>query len=128
MKLKKSLKSIQKKIVHQTSIFRTIKHVYAHLDNLTNKEILCYYGVESTKELEKHVEKIKIIVMNRETDKEEIEKIDSCFCMDGRKEFKYLYVTKRDAQQQVKESRKYKGIKLKIYACPYHCGWHLAKL
>jgi hypothetical protein len=47
--------------------------------------------------------------------------------MDSQKEFKYLYTSKKDAQRQVSYSRQHKGIQLKLYPCPYHCGWHLAK-
>ena len=127
MNLKKSLKSIRKSIVHKNTVFRTIRHVYTHLDDLTNEEILEYYGLGSIQELESHVENIKVILLNREIIKNDIELLDSCFCMDSRKEFKYLYTTKKDAQQQIAYSRQHKGIKLKLYACPYHCGWHLAK-
>jgi len=127
MNLKKSLKSIRKNIVFTSNIFRTIRHVYTHLDNLTNEEILDYYGLRSIHELESHVEKIKVLLLNRETIKNNIETLDSCFCMDSRKEFKYLYTTKKDAQRQVAYTHQNKGIKLKLYACPYHCGWHLAK-
>jgi len=128
MNLKKSLKSIRKSIVFTSNIFRTIRHVYTHLEDLTNEEILDYYGVKSIQELESHVEKIKVLLLNREILKNNIETLDSCFCMDSRKEFKYLYKTKKDAQEQIAYTYQNKGIKLKLYACPYHCGWHLSKV
>ncbi len=127
MSLKKSLKTIRKSIVQKNTIFRTIRHVYTHLDDLSNEEILDYYGLGTIQELESHVEKIKVILLNREINKNSIETLDSCFCMDSRKEFKYLYNSKKDAERQIAFSRQHKGIKLKLYACPYHCGWHLAK-
>jgi hypothetical protein len=127
MSLKKSLKTIRKSIVQKNTIFRTIRHVYTHLDDLSNEEILDYYGLGTIQELENHVEKIKVILLNCEINNNSIETLDSCFCMDSRKEFKYLYSSKKDAERQIAFSRQHKGIKLKLYACPYHCGWHLAK-
>jgi hypothetical protein len=43
MSLKKSLKTIRKNIIQKNTIFRTIRHVYTHLDDLSNEEILDYY-------------------------------------------------------------------------------------
>jgi len=128
MNLKKSLKSIRKTIVYKHNIFKTIKHVYTHLDDLSNREILNYYGIESIQELESHVEKIKEILLKHEMNRSDIEPVESCFCMDSSKEFKYLYSSKKDAQRQILYSHKQKGIKLKLYSCPYHCGWHLSKV
>ncbi len=126
--LKKSLKSIRKTIVYNDNIFKIIKHIYNHLDSLTNYEILDYYGLNSPKELEKHVEKIKNILLKDEISKDEIKDVDSCFCMDRYKEFKYLYKTKKEAEKQIDYSYQYKRVKLKIYPCPYHCGWHISKV
>ena len=128
MNLKKSLKPIRKKIVEKDNIFRTIKHVYPHLNELSNEQILDYYGLGSVKGLESHVEKIKDILLKREiTRREEVEEIDACFCMESRGDFKYIYETKKEAEKQVEYSWRSKRVKLLLYPCPYHCGWHLSK-
>ena len=128
MNLKKSLKPIRKNIVNKDNIFRTIKRVYPHLLELTDEKILEYYNVTSTKALDRHIEHIKNILKKQaENYKEELEKIDTCFCMDSQGEFKYLYSTKKEAQQQIEHSKKTKRIQLALYPCPYHFGWHLHK-
>jgi hypothetical protein len=127
--MKKSLKPIRKKIVKKNDIFRTIKHVYPHLNELSNKQIFDYYGIGSIKELQGHVEKIKAILLKREIiNIEEIEETESCFCMDSRGEFKYVYNTKKEAEKQVQYSWKTKRVKLLLYSCPYHFGWHISKV
>ncbi len=129
MNLKKTLKPIKKKIIKRESIFRTIKHVYPHLSDLTHKEILDYYGLQSTKALEAHVERIKDTLLKSENSyNKSIDKLDACFCMDSHGDFKYLYLHKKEALQQIEYTYKTKRIKLKSYTCPYHCGWHLSKV
>jgi hypothetical protein len=79
--------------------------------------------------LEQHIEHIKKILKNKmENYKEELEEIQGCFCMDSRGEFKYLYSTKKEAKQQLEYTLKSKRIKLILYPCPYHCGWHLSRV
>ncbi len=128
MSLKKALKSIRKGIVHKNRPFMTIRTLYTHLSEFSNEEILDYYGVKSLKELEAHIEHIKTILKNQiENYEEELEQLSGCFCLDSRGDFKYLYSTKKEAEQQAKYTLKTKRIKLTIYACPYHCGWHLSR-
>ena len=128
MNLKKILKPIKKKIVEKSNIFRTIKHVYPHLSDLSNSEILHYYGVESVKRLEQHVEKIKnILIHSEEGYKENLEELDACFCSNTQNEFKDLYQTQKEANKKIKLLYKEQRIKLKLYPCPYNCGWHLTK-
>ena len=129
MSLKRSLKSIRKGIVHKDRAFRTIRTLYTHLSELSNQEILDYYGVKNIKELEAHIEHIKSILKKQiENYEEELEQLSGCFCLDSKGEFKYLYSTKKEAEQQAKYTFKTKRIKLTIYPCPYHCGWHLSRL
>ena len=129
MNLKKSLKPIRKNIVKKNTIFTTIKQVYPHLCDLTDEQILEYYHVTSTKALDRHIEHIKNILKKQaENYQEELSEIDTCFCIDSHGEFKYLYSTKKEAQQQIEHSQKTKCIKLALYPCPYHCGWHLHKI
>ena len=129
MNLKKSLKSLKKEINNKNKLFITIKRVYTHLSELSNEEILDYYNVSSLKELEQHIEHIKNILKKQiENYKEELEEIDTCFCLDRRGDFKYLYNTKQEAQKQCDYTWKTKRIKLTLYSCPYHCGWHLSKV
>ena len=128
MSLKKSLKSIKKGIVHKDKPFRTIRTLYTHLSELSNQEILDYYGVKNIKELESHIEHIKKILKHKiENYEEELKQLNGCFCFDSRGDFKYLYSTKKEAEQQANYTLKSKRIKLNIYACPYHCGWHLSR-
>jgi len=126
---KKSLKPIKKNLQNRNRLFATIRHVYTHLSELSNEEILDYYNVSSLKELEGHIEHIKEI-LKREVENyhEEREALASCFCVDSRGEFKYLYESKKEAEQQLLFSLKTKRVKLRLYACPYHCGWHLARV
>ena len=127
MGLKKSLKSIKKSVVHKDKTFRIIRNLYTHLSELSNQQILDYYNVKNIKELEAHVEHIKNILKNQiKNYKEELEQLNGCFCLDSRGDFKYLYSTKKEAEQQAKYILRTKRIKLNIYACPYHCGWHLS--
>ncbi|CAA6822456.1 MAG: Unknown protein [uncultured Sulfurovum sp.] len=109
-------------------LFITIRRVYTHLSDLSNEEILDYYNVTSLKELNSHIEHVKEVLKKQiENYEEELEEIDRCFCLDSRADFKYLYPSKKEAEEQVKFSLKSKRVKLTLYACPFHCGWHLAK-
>jgi predicted ATP-binding protein involved in virulence len=129
MNLKKTLKPIKKKLLYKNNIFKTIKHVYPHLSDLTHKEILDYYQLESAQLLERHVEKIKEIFINNKQDyKENIEELDACFCTDREDDFKDLYHTQREANRRINIFYKEQRVKLKLYPCPYNCGWHLTKV
>jgi hypothetical protein len=126
--LKKSLKPIKKNLQDKNKLFITIRRVYTHLSELSNEEILDYYNVASLKELHSHIEHIKEILKKKlENYEEELEEIDACFCLDSRGDFKYLYPTKKEAEKQVNYSWQTKRVKLSLYVCPYHCGWHLTK-
>jgi len=127
--MKKSLKPIKKKLLNKDQTYNTIRGVYTHLSELSNDEILDYYNVRNIKELDAHIEHIKNILKQQiENYKEELEEIDGCFCFDGRGDFKYLYTTKKEAEQQVNYSWQTKRVKLTLYSCPYHCGWHLSRV
>ena len=129
MNLKKSLKPIKKKLSDKNRPFITIRRVYTHLSELSNEEILDYYNVQNIKALDEHIEHVKTILKKQiENYEEELEEIDTCFCLDSRGDFKYLYLTEKEAKQQVTYSQKTKRVKLSLYACPYHCGWHLHKI
>ena len=129
MNLKKTLKPLKKKIIEKNSIFRTIKHVYPQLSDLTNKEILHYYELGSVRELEGHVEKIKNILLQSEHGyQENLEELDACFCTNRADEFKDLYHTQREAHRKINLLYKEQRVKLKLYPCPYNCGWHLTKV
>lgn len=129
MNLKKSLKSIQKQLQNRNRLYHTIRRVYTHLSELSNEEILDYYNVNSLKELDEHIEHIKeILKKKRQNYEEEIERLDSCFCVDSRGDFKYLYESKKEAKKQINYTLQTKRVKLTLYACPFHCGWHLSKL
>jgi hypothetical protein len=126
--LKKSLKPIKKKFENKYKAFMTIRRVYTHLSELSNEEILDYYNVQNIKELEAHIEHVKNILQKQiENYEEELKEIDACFCLDSRADFKFLYSTKKEAEQQVNFSWKTKRIKLTLYPCPFHCGWHISK-
>jgi hypothetical protein len=129
MNLKKSLKPIKKKLSNKNKPFITIRRVYTHLSELSNEEILDYYNVQSIKALDQHIEHIKNILKKQiENYEEELEEIDTCFCLDSRGDFKYLYLTEKEAKKQIEYSQKTKRVKLSLYPCPYHCGWHLHKI
>lgn len=129
MNLKKSLKALKKKMQGKEKVFTTIRTVYTHLSELSNEEILHYYQVETLSELHAHIEHLKKVLKNKaENYEEKKQELDTCFCLDSRGDFKYLYPTKKEAEQQIQFSSKSKRMKLTLYACPFHCGWHLAKL
>ena len=128
MNLKKSLKPIKKKLSNRNRPFITIRRVYTHLSELSNEEILDYYNVQSIKALNEHIEHIKTILKKQiENYEEELEELDTCFCLDSRGDFKYLYSTKKEAEKQQAYSWQTKRVKLSLYSCPFHCGWHLSK-
>jgi len=128
MSLKKSLKPIKKKILKSDTAFTTIKRVYRHLSLYSNEEILRYYHVKDIQELEEHIESIKqTLLYETKSQRDELEDIDNCFCLDSRGEFKYLYKSKKDAKRQIEYTYKSKRVKLKLYPCPYHVGWHLSR-
>jgi len=127
--MKKSLKPIKKKFTNKDKAFVTIRRVYTHLSELSNEEILDYYNVKNIKELEAHIEHIKNILKKQiENYEEELKEIDACFCMDSRGDFKYLYSTKKEAEKQLNFSWQTKRVKLTLYSCPFHCGWHLSRV
>jgi len=129
MNLKKSLQTIKKELRKTNNSFYTIRNVYTHLSDFTNEEILNYYNVENLSELKKHIELIKEKLKNQQDNyKEEMQELDTCFCIDSRGDFKYLYLSKKEAEAQIKHSFETKRVKLKHYSCPYHCGWHLSKV
>ena len=129
MNLKKSLKPIQKKLTQTYQAYATIRRVYPHLSSLGHAEILDYYQVKDVKALEAHIEHIKSVLKNRTQEfQETLDEMKGCFCQDAKGEFKYLYLSKKEAQRQLAYSLKTKGIKLKYYPCPYHCGWHLSRI
>ncbi len=128
MNLKKSLKPIKNKLQNKNRLYHTIRRAYTHLSELNNEEILDYYNVRSLKELEAHIEHIKAILKKQiQNYEEEREELDACFCVDSRGDFKYLYEDKKEALKQIEYSIQTKGVKLTLYACPFHCGWHLSK-
>jgi len=129
MKLKKALKPMKKKLQNKDKLYVTIRRVYTHLSELSNEEILDYYNVNSLKELDTHIEHVKEVLKKQtENHEEELEELDACFCVDSRGDFKYLYESKKEAEKQVLFSLKTKRVKLTLYACPFHCGWHLSKI
>ena len=129
MPLKKTLKPMKKKFLNKEKAFVTIRRVYSHLSVLSDQEILDYYHVENVQALEAHIAHIKHILQQEiENYKEELAEIDTCFCVDSKGEFKSLYTSKKEAERQIVYTQKTKHIKLDLYPCPYHCGWHLYKL
>jgi len=127
--IKKSLKPIKKKLQNKDKLYVTIRRVYTHLSELSNEEILDYYNVTSLKELDTHIEHVKEVLKKQtENYEEKLEELDACFCLDSRGDFKYLYENKKEADKQVLFSLKTKRVKLTLYACPFHSGWHLSKV
>ena len=128
MNLKKSLKPIKQKLENKHQTYTTIRQVYTHLDGFSNQEILDYYQVKDVEGLAAHIEYIKSILKNKAQNYQEtLEELDTCFCKDTQENFKYLYPTQKEALRQQAYTQKTKRIKLKVYACPYHCGWHLSR-
>jgi len=120
---------MKKELRKTNNSFHIIRNVYTHLSDFSNEEILDYYNVESLSELKKHIEVIKEKLKNQQGNyEEEIQELDTCFCLDSRGDFKYLYLRKQEAEAQIKHTSMTKGLKLKLYPCPYHCGWHLSKV
>jgi Icc-related predicted phosphoesterase len=129
MHLKKSLKSIKKNLHTKEHLFATIRGVYTHLSELSNEEILHYYHVKTITELAEHIKTIKEQLKNKaENYENRLQELDTCFCVDSKGDFKYLYFTKKEAEVQIKHSFETRRIKLKLYPCPFHCGWHLSKV
>ena len=49
------------------------------------------------------------------------------YCLDSNGNSKELYETQEAAERRAEIIAEEKGIRLKIYKCPYQDGWHLTK-
>jgi hypothetical protein len=58
---------------------------------------------------------------------EYLERMDSCLCTDSKKQFKDIYNSEHEAENQAKYLNDMLGLNISIYPCPYDAGWHLTQ-
>ncbi|MCK5854725.1 MAG: hypothetical protein KAG56_05850 [Sulfurovaceae bacterium] len=58
---------------------------------------------------------------------EHLEEMDNCLCTDSKHQFKDIYLTEHEAEQQAKYLNDMQGVQLFVYPCPYNAGWHLTQ-
>ena len=117
------LAAVKKQRTQEEKAFEHLKKSHPHLSNLTDTEILHFFG------LAKRVDIVGYKVMSQEIpgtfDKNESEVV--CLCEDSNGNGKLLYSTYTEAKQQSIFLQTEQQIKLKVYACPTTPGWHLSK-
>ena len=58
---------------------------------------------------------------------EYLERLDNCLCMDSKYQFKDIYGSEHEAEQQAKYLNDISGVNISVYPCPYDMGWHLTR-
>ncbi|MGB5506479.1 MAG: hypothetical protein WBM70_07335 [Sulfurovum sp.] len=122
MNIKKSLQALKTDLAHKETTLKTIQHLYPHLVNLSEKQVLSYFNVTTIEELKEHIQdSIKT------STEYEIDRATLCSCKDSKGECKELYDTQEIAQEKADQLMTHQMLKLRVYPCPFGYGWHLTK-
>ena len=78
-------------------------------------------------EKEKSEKKIKRYYDVPTLELEHLERMDNCLCTDSKHQFKEIYNSEHEAEQQAKYLNDMIGVNLFVYPCPYNDGWHLTQ-
>ncbi len=120
--MKKSLRVIKNDIIKKEETLKALQKIHPHLVNLSEIEILAYFNVKTIPELEQHS-----IESTQSYDDVLIQDTQLCSCTDSKGQAKDLYTSEEFAQKEANALTAQKRVKLKVYLCPDHCGWHLSK-
>ena len=120
--IKKSLQTLKSDLAYKETLLKTIYNHYPHLSDFSQEALLAYFQFDTLSELNEHIK--DVIQTSAENNMADTM---LCTCKDGKGEFKALYKTEALAQEQADRSKTQPNIKLKVYPCPYGCGWHLTK-
>ena len=125
MNLDKSLQTLKNKIAKKEEILKALQKTYPHLSNLSETEILTYFEVSTIPELIEHIKCIKASVQPDEN----LTATQShlCSCTDSKGLPKEIYDSEASAHSAITLLGIEKSLKLCVYRCPDHCGWHLTK-
>jgi hypothetical protein len=52
---------------------------------------------------------------------------DNCLCTDSKHQFKDIYESEHEAENQAKYLNDMLGLNISVYSCPYNDGWHLTQ-
>lgn len=127
MRLLTSLKTFKTATATKETQLKTIQHLHPHLLEYTLEEVLDYFDIDSLDRLKEHIQKLQLLEEQKKIIEEE--KIKICYCSDSKGKLKDLYARETFAEEAIKRiSLQQHLIKLKMYRCPYACGWHLSKL
>jgi len=58
---------------------------------------------------------------------EHLERLDNCLCTDSKHQFKEIYMSEHEAENQAKYLKDMMGVTISVYPCPYSEGWHLTQ-
>lgn len=121
--MKKSLQAIKTTIAKKEEALKALQKIHPHLTHLSEAQILTYFSVETIPELEQHIKESTQPYSNMALPDSQL-----CSCTDSKGQPKDLYAVKEFAQKEVNTLEIQQRVKLKVYLCPYGCGWHLSKL
>ena len=78
-------------------------------------------------EKEKSQKKIKHYYDVPPLDIEHLDRLDNCLCTDSKHQFKEIYMSEHEAENQAKYLNDITGVNIYVYPCPYNAGWHLTQ-
>jgi multidrug resistance efflux pump len=125
MHFEKSLQSLKADLANKETTLKAIQTHYPHLSNLSEKQILSYFEVDTVDALSTHINTTKPYTKNEDHHRER--NISLCSCTDAQRKAKDLYESEESAKEQISKLPKEKRLQLSVYRCPYGCGWHLTK-
>lgn len=76
---------------------------------------------------EKSQKKVKHYYDVLPLDIEYLDKFGDCLCTDRKHQFKDIYESEHEAENQAKYLNDIQGVYLLVYPCPYNAGWHLTQ-
>lgn len=120
--MKKSLRVIKNNIIKKEETLKALQKIHPHLVNLSEIEILAYFNVKTIPELEQHIKE-----STQPYDDIPVQDTQWCSCTDSKGQPKDLYASEEFAKKETNKLTAQKRVKLKVYPCPDHCGWHLSK-
>jgi len=125
MNLEKSLQAMKNDIAKIEETLKVLQKSYPHLANLSKKQLLTYFNVNTIQELNGYIKRIK--ESQELHDNLTVQENKLCSCTDSNGQTKDLYYSEVSAQAQLNKLPKEKKSPLRVYICLDGCGWHLTK-